>query len=93
MREDDEKIEVPDPEDDHLRLNDIANLYLFIEWFKAGQQPIGLMDLVNPNFPSDIWEDFKTLLGELSNTKRILKYKKKSEEEMQKPKKVGLFRG
>lgn len=81
----DEQIEVPDPDDDDIFLSDMSNLYLFKEWWIAGQQPISLSDLLN--MPNGMWEDFKQLLAKYSQFKRILK----SRQSFEKPE--GIFNG
>lgn len=68
---DDEKIDVPDPDDDDIHLNDMANFYLFRQWWNAGQQPISLSDLLI--MPDGMWDDFKQLLGKYSQLKRVAK--------------------
>ena len=86
-----EPVEVPDPEDDDIKLNDMAHLYLFKEWWMAGQTPIGLSDLLT--MPAGLWDDFKKLLAKYSQFKRIIKSRDVFDEDERRKTKGGLFRG
>lgn len=87
--DDDESVDIPDPDDDDgYQVNDMANFYLFVAWWEAGQNPISLTEL--RSMPDGMWLDFKYFLSKYSNLRKVVKAQKN----FGKPKSTGeMFRG